>query len=778
MAIHSPTWGESQMFLRQNGSLSATVSVLALLISAPAIAQSAGGEAEDLTGNEIIVTATKRELRLVDVPLSISAISGSDMERRNLTQIADFASQVPGFSIQATGNGGTRLVLRGQNAGGSGASVATMVDDIVVSSASSLFNGSLLTADLLAFDLDRVEVLRGPQGTLYGATAQGGLLHYITNKPRLGVFEARGQAGFDSVRHGETGWIAQGAVNVPLGEIAALRVTGTYQDVAGYIDNPTRGEKDVNGGEQYSLRGQLQIEPTEALSVRLTAALQRGDFDGSGALELVGGLNAQPSVASKVANGGEPILNTYAQESSFRRFEYYNGVINYDLGGVSLFSSTSYSKYKSFYRNDISHLQLAPGLTAAALFGGVYGEPIAIWGRQEDSFTKFNEEIRLASNEDVDAGFMRFNWQIGGFYTNEDITFTQYYDAVRESDTSVVLEVPLPFGGSSLPARYKEYAGFGEATFKFGESFEISAGGRYSHNRQRSQVTSGAGLIGSGGPDPIVNPEIRTSENKFTYSIAPRLMLNRDVSVYARLATGYRPGGPVLVVPGAPADFPTFYSSDNTTNYELGVKGSTADRVFNFDVAIYRIDWTDVQLITDFVSETNGQTFSVQGNGGNARSEGLEYTLSLNPVKPLTFAVTGGYTRARLTQDAPAFGGLAGQRLPYVPEFQNAVSIDYVHELAGGSTLSGGVTWTYVGSRYSDFSTAPATTNHARLPDYNTLDLRLAARFGQISVEAFARNLTDSQGLTNYSSGGGAGLIGRGTIIQPRTLGMRLGFKY
>ena len=107
MAIHSPTWGESQMFLRQNGSLSATVSVLALLISAPAIAQSAGGEAEDLTGNEIIVTATKRELRLVDVPLSISAISGSDMERRNLTQIADFASQVPGFSIQATGNGET-----------------------------------------------------------------------------------------------------------------------------------------------------------------------------------------------------------------------------------------------------------------------------------------------------------------------------------------------------------------------------------------------------------------------------------------------------------------------------------------------------------------------------------------------------------------------------------------------------------------------------------------------------------------------------------------------
>ncbi|MBL8645730.1 MAG: TonB-dependent receptor plug domain-containing protein, partial [Sphingosinicella sp.] len=125
-----------------------------MLVSAPAIAQTAGGEAEELTGNEIIVTATKRELRLVDVPLSISAISGGDMERRNLTQIADFASQVPGFSIQATGNGGTRLVLRGQNAGGSGASVATMVDDIVVSSASSLFNGSLLTADLLAFDLD------------------------------------------------------------------------------------------------------------------------------------------------------------------------------------------------------------------------------------------------------------------------------------------------------------------------------------------------------------------------------------------------------------------------------------------------------------------------------------------------------------------------------------------------------------------------------------------------------------------------------------------------
>ncbi|MBB4633603.1 TonB-dependent receptor [Sphingosinicella soli] len=765
------------MFKHKNAYFSA-VSVVALLAAAPAMAQTGTGEGVELTGSEIIVTATKRELRLVDVPLSISAISGADMERRNLTQLADFASQIPGFAIQATGNGGTRLVLRGQNAGGSGASVATMVDDVVVSSASSLFNGALLTADLLAFDLDRVEVLRGPQGTLYGATAQGGLLHYITNKPQLGVFEARGQAGFDSVRHGETGWIAQGAVNVPIGEIAALRVTGTYQDVAGYIDNPVRGETDVNGGEQYSVRGQLLLEPTENLSVRLTASLQRSEAGGSGSVELVGGLNAQPSVASKVANGGEPILNTYAPESSLRRFQYYNGVINYDFGAVSLFSSTSYSKYKSFYRSDISNLLLAPGVTAAMAFSPVYGEPIAVWGRQEDSFKKFNEEIRLASNQDVDAGFMQFNWQIGAFYTNEDITFDQYYDAVRESDESVILDVPLPFGGSSLPARYKEYAGFGEATLKFGESFEVSVGGRYSRNKQRSQVTSDAGLIGSGGPDPIVNPEIRTTENKFTYSIAPRILLNRDISVYARLATGYRPGGPVLIVPGAPADFPTFYNSDNTTNYELGIKGSTADRVFTFDVAIYRINWTDVQLITDFVSETNGQVFGVQGNGGSARSEGLEYTLSVNPVKPLTFSVSGGYTHSRLTQDAPAFGGLAGQRLPYVPEFQNAVSIDYVHDLGEASTLSAGVTWTYVGQRYSDFSTAPATTNHARIPDYNTIDLRLGARFGQISVEAFARNLADSQGLSSYSSGGSLGFLGRGTIVQPRTLGMRLGFKY
>ncbi|WBX86119.1 TonB-dependent receptor [Sphingosinicella microcystinivorans] len=766
------------MFRRHEGYLSATVSALALLIGAPAIAQTAGGEAEELTGSEIIVTATKRELRLVDVPLSISAIGGQDLERRNLTQIADFVSQVPGFSIQATGNGATRLVLRGQNAGAPGASVATMVDDIVVSSASSLSNGALLTADLLAFDLDRVEVLRGPQGTLYGATAQGGLLHYITNKPKLGVFEARGQAGFDSVRRGETGWIAQGVVNAPLGDMAALRVTGAYQDVAGYIDNLTLGKTDVNGGEQYSLRGQFLVEPAEGLSVRLTAGLQRSDFDGSGMLELVGGMDNHPSVGAKVANGGDPVLRTYAPESSRRRFQYYNGVIEYDFGAASLFSSTSYSKYKTFFRNDISDLPLVPGVTAAMIFAGAYGEPIAMWGRQENSFKKFNEEIRLASNEDVDLGFMRFDWQVGGFYTYEDITFTQYYDAARQNDISVLLEDPLPLGGSNLPARYKEYAGFGEATLKFGDSFELSVGGRYSRNRQRSQVTNDPGLIGSGGPEPIVNPEIRSSEGKFNYSIAPRILLNPNISIYARLATGYRPGGPVLTVPGAPDDFPTFYRSDNTTNYELGIKGSTADRVFSFDIAVYRINWTDIQLTTDFVSETNGQTFSVQGNGGDARSEGLEYTLSVNPVKPLTIAVTGGITHARLTDDAPAFGGAAGERLPYVPEFQNAVSIDYVHEIGDDTSLSAGLTWAYVGARYSDFSTSPATANHVRIPDYNTLDLRLAARFGQISVEAFAKNLNDSQGLTNYSSGGGMGFLGKGVIIQPRTLGMRLGFRY
>ncbi len=762
--------------IQEKALLAAGAAIGALMLPQQVWAQSTVDSSA--TGQDIIVTASKREERLIDVPAAVTSLGGEDLLRRNLTRIEDFAAQVPGFSFQNVGTRAVRLILRGQNSGGAGATVATVIDEVPLSYSSSTANGAIDTANIETWDLNRIEVLRGPQGTLYGATAQGGLLKYVTNAPDPSKAEAAGQVGFESVSDGNLRGQIRVMANVPIVEgKVALRLTGFYVGVPGYVDNPLLGEKDVNSGFRLGGRAQLLLKPTDTLSIRLTAFHNEQEFDGNGTLQVVGANLTPanpPANQFDVANGGELQLNAFVPTINRNRYTFFAGTIDWDVGFADLFSSTSYGTINTTFTNDFTNANLAPGLTYGDFFPAFYGEPVNVRLRQVNELDKFNQEIRLTSNPESAFFGGAVDWLFGGFYTKEDITFPQTFEIVSRAN-GAILTTPFPGGALEAPATYEELAGFANFTIHLGDRFDLEVGGRYAKNWQFSQVEYFAGF--ATGSD-FLNPAVKTSESKFTWSIAPKFKVNDDVNIYARVATGYRPGGPSLLFPGAPSDYPLSYKSDTTTNYEIGIKGAILDNRIDFDVAAYYIDWTDIQILSSYISTETGQRFNVTGNVGTAVSKGLEWALGWTIVEGLRLGVVGSYVDARLSADAPEFGGFDGDRLAYVPDWSNTVNLDYSFDLSDGISGTVGGSWNYIGTRYTDFSTSPINVNHTALPAYSLFHAQAGVDFGGVGVNVFVRNLTDERATLTYSSNGGFQATGVGTIVTPRTIGVNVMLRY
>ena len=708
--------------------------------------------AEGTVLDEVVVTATRRQERLIDVPMAVTALDGDALNGQGVTRIEEFVAKVPGFSIEQEGRTGLRLVLRGQNTGGAGASVATMVDDVVLSSATANSLAASVTSNLDSFELERIEVLRGPQGTLYGATAQGGVLKYVTKKPKLDATEGAVELGSESVRYGETGFSAKGAFNLPIiADRMALRVSGFYKDVPGYIDNPARQLDDANGGKQYGGRASILFQPTDALALRLTVAHQKEKYGSEGFVEVNGTRipNQEIGNSFKLVSD-EPISRHLGSESSEGTTTYYNAVVDYDFERMSLTSSTSYVQAGRNYLADITDFGLS--------FAG-----IAVT-EQSNDHDRFNQELRVSSKGDS-----RFKWLVGGFYSSERANWPYLITSYNPSNPSQPL-LGLLYDSTQTP-EYKELSGFGDVTIPLADRFEISVGGRYTSNEQDFRGTFAASLFS--GPADFATATPTTKENKFTYSIAPRFALSEAVSLYARVASGYRPGGPVpnfspQPIPG----YPTEFKSDTTTNYETGAKGSLMDGRLNFDVALYRIDWKDVQILTGY--NVNGTVFFAIGNGGTARSQGLEWSFDAKPLDNVRLSWSGSYTDAELTEDAPGLSASKGARLPYVPKLSTTVSADYTASLSEALKLNVGASWAHVGARHATFISAPGFSNNPRFPGYDTYDLRIGLRWSRYAADLFVRNASDSQGLTTYRSiTGFNGANGQGTIIQPRTVSLR-----
>jgi outer membrane receptor protein involved in Fe transport len=700
----------------------------------------------------IIVTAEKRAEPLKDVPMSVSALSEDTLSKLTARSFDDYAAMVPGLSLASFQPGLTRLTLRGQNAGGVGSTVAVYLDESPFGSSSALLNGSIISGDFDTWDLQRIEVLRGPQGTLYGANSEGGLLKFVTIAPVLGTFSGAAEVTGESIEHGGgEGGDARGVVNLPLGDKVAFRISGFTQYDPGYIDNVLLGTNEINSGHKYGGRASLLAAPTDDLTIQLTATSQQSRYEGTNVEDI------NPTTLAPV-NGKLTQGRNFGEPSSFK-YENYNALINWNAGPVALVSTTSYSVIHSDIFSDYTNQQIAPGVTYGDVLAGALGPGVGASLDNQTHLKKFTQEIRLSS-----TGKNVLDWTVGGYYTDETGELLQHLDGVL-----------IPGGASlglptlilpELDSTYKEYAGFANLTYNINSQFDIQAGGRYSSNKQNAHE-SVTGILTA--PQDFTTP---SSGNVVTWSLAPRWHIDENSMLYGRIATGYRPGGPNALPPAAPPSTPREYQADKTKNYELGFRSTQLDGRLSIDVAAFYVDWTDIQLL----EQVNG--FGINGNGGKAKSQGMEWTFQYMPLHGLTFSWTGAYTDAKLTTDAPAVGGHDGDALPYAPKWSTAVDGEYSWAISGDWKAFLGGNWAYVGTRTTDFGSAPSGTAQVDLPSYNTISVRLGVENPHYNVMLWGKNLSDARGITNYTSGGAPNLNGTVTVIQPLTIGITLGAKF
>jgi outer membrane receptor protein involved in Fe transport len=761
------------------GHVAATVS---LIIAGATLGTNAVAQDEAAAPlEEIIVTAQKREQTLAEIPMSITVLDGDMLARQQADNFQDMLALVPGLSISGGTAGVTRLTLRGINTGGVASTVGVYVADVPFGSSSGLANGAILSGDFDTFDLARVEVLRGPQGTFYGASSLGGVMKYVPNPANTEKFEAKLQGTVESVKDADPGYSVTGAINVPMGDTFAIRASGFYRVDEGYIDsignNPipalqdpsvnvldgTLVQEGINTVDTYGGRLQALFKPSDDFSITLMALMQNIN---SGAPNTVDG---DPATLAQL--NGSPVQSRYQEQFTDIAYRIYSGTIDWDFGAASLQSVTSYGTFEQDFQVDAAvAASLTGGTPLSALLTFLFDDPntpevaplLSSILPQITSTDKWTQEFRLVS-----ADSDRFEWLVGAYYTEEESLIDQTILAVEPGTQTVVAGFPT-LAVASVTSKYEEIALFANATWHITDEFELSFGARQSDNEQSAtQFTDGP--LAGGAPATI---EGSSSETPFTWSFSPRYAITDNTSTYLRIATGFRPGGPNILPPGAPPGTPTSYDSDNLTSYEAGVKTESASGRFALDLAAYYLDWDDIQLF----AVVNG--FGVNANGGTAVSKGMEFTASFFPTDEFVVSFNGAFTDAYLTEDTE-IGGLDGDPLTAVPEWSFGLSGDYEWAVLGNSTAYVGATVGYTGERPYDFDERNADGSLSELDSYTTLNLRAGLRTERWNFELYGKNVTDEAGITSVSTVNtpGTGIVDMG-LIRPQTFGLLVGVNF
>jgi len=769
---------------RGRNGLKVASAVALALAAASAGAQTAGTNLE-----EVIVTAQKRNQALADIPMSVSVLAGEALERQQATDFQDFAAMVPGLSLNSNTRGITRVTLRGVNTGGVASTVGVYVNDVPFGSSSGLANAAILSGDFDTFDVARIEVLRGPQGTLYGASSLGGVLKYVANEPSTDKFEGRFQASLEDLSGGEAGYAVTGVLNMPVSDTVAVRASGFYREDGGYTksigNNPilalqdptvtienTLVEKEMNGSTVDGGRLSALFKPSDNFSLDLTAYFQDINSDNADAYEV------DPTTLKPLYDGR--VASRYHDEPTAIKYRVYSATLDWDFGAASLESVTSYSEFTEDLRRDVASIDaLGVGLPTAQLLTFAYSTPgttdrlLSGIIRQTTATDKFTQEFRLISPENE-----RFEWLLGAYYTDEDSGINPQNIVPVEAGTDDRAQGIPSLAEISLDSTYKEFALFANATWHIAPKFDLSFGGRWSDNDQDATQRITVRLPDFLLPGGILVQDfdnLKSSESPFTWSVSPRYEFTDTTSMYARVATGFRPGGPNVLPPNSGA--PETYDSDELTNYELGLKTGNADGSFTLDVAAFFLDWKDIQLF----QVVNG--FGINANGGTAESQGLEFTATARSGG-LSLTFSGAYTDAKLTEDTDPVlvGGFDGDALPFVPEWSLALGGDYEWAAGSGTAYVGGQV-SYTGDRPADFNSRidplDPTGPRREADAYTTIDLRAGVVWDQWSLELYGKNVTDEEGISDIIAPGvfpnGAGGI---ALIRPRTIGLALGVRF
>jgi outer membrane receptor protein involved in Fe transport len=705
--------------------------------------------------SEIVVTANKRIEPLSKIGEGISAISGDQLETMNASNLEDYLAFIPGVEFTSYGRPGQdQISIRGIASQALGAAIATYVDGIPVGSASNEAQGASYTVDIDPSDLERVEVLKGPQGTLYGASSLGGVLKYVTKTPSLTRTEL--DTGFDveDVDHGGVGYKLRAASTTPIiADVLGIRVSGFYREDPGFIDNLLTGKKDVNSDEAWGVRASVLYQPTQQLSVRLGAVVQRTSADGLDAVSY----NLSPSRPPPfVLSHGD--LDTYLHhdQPNHAKDEIYSAEINYDLGWANLISETGYPIEDDYRYTDVT------ATYTRASYAKLLSEAAGSTASDINNYDvdKTSQELRLQSKTND-----HFEWVAGFFYQDES----------SNTDAIITIMGPtgaVPAGTNGQPALgyahndLTEYAGFVNGTYYILPSVDVSAGYRRSHITQ-DNVNDDTGPVYTLSGTPAVRTDRLTNDVNI-YSAGVRWRLTSDVMFYARAASGFRPGGGRGAPPIAGlTNFVPTYNPDTVWSYEAGVKAKALDGRVTLDVDAFYIDWRDIQTLIAVA----GGPYLVEGNGGNAVSQGLEAQTQIRPFQGLTMTGSYAFTDAHYTTPNAGLGLVVGEQIQFVPKTTASLQVEYEHRLTEA--------WTgFIGGDYR-YRSSELDALNLRMPGFDQWGLHAGATYGRTRVSLYVVNLADSRGLLGYTGGGNAvGDAFRYAVSPPRTVGFSVSQKW
>ena len=725
-------------------AIAAAAALLCALQAMPAQAQ----QGDDEALNKVIVTAQKREQAAIDVPASVTALRADQLVREGKVRLEDYAAQIPGLSLSSFRPGFTQVTLRGITTGvaQSASTTAFYIDEAPIGSVNAYAAGSAITPDLDPAELQRVEVLKGPQGTLYGAGAMGGLVRYVTSAPDYRSLHASVTVGGNSVKHGDNGSTGRMSINVPLNDTMALRFSAFNREDGGYIDR-TDGKEDINSSRSRGGRAAFNWIITPDWKLAASFISHKVDTKGNSLVDVAPGTLAPLY--------GELKQKRFTDELSSVDLKVSNLTINGQLGPFAIVSSTTVQ--------DMDAAQGADGTYGYGVaLGAAFGIPdLGIASTQSTTTHRVSQELRARASAMED----RLEYEAGLYYTKEDDT--NRIPSFNPFSTTTGAAYPLPsIAKASIDTRYREYSGFANATFALTPQFDVLGGIRYGKDDQ-SYTQDYSGLLV--GPVPVLINS-GSSNNKTTYLATARYKPDADTAFYGRVATGYRPGGPNAVPPTGAASAPQSFTPDTLTSYEVGYKSVLDGGKVSLEAAIFNTKWKDIQI------QTSAAGFNFFVNGGAARSRGAEASVLWFPVTGLSLRGAVGYTMAELTEAAPAAGGVDGDRLPFVPKVSASLGANYRWTVSGKWSASAGGTVNYTGERRSDFSQRAAVD----VPSYTTVNLNAGIENANWRLSAYVKNLNDTRGITFVKS---LSLTPEGApfgagIIAPRTIGVEAGYRF
>lgn len=740
---------------------------------------------------EIIVTAHKRESNLQDATISLQVLGNKKLAQLGVKGFADYMQYLPTVTYDSAQPGSALLFMRGISSGNNGnhsasmPSVSVYLDEQPITTINEVL-------DIHAYDLARIETLAGPQGTLFGSSSQSGTLRIITNKPVIDVFEAGFDLGVDTIKEGDNGYTAEGFVNIPITDNAAIRLVGWHEKIGGYIDNVPSSltfaasgitidnfdlvEKDFNDVETTGLRAMLKVDLNENWTITPGIIYQERDANGvyNHDPEDLGDLKAQAFY--KTVFDEDWYQATVTVEGRIGDLELVYAAADFDRDRDSLYDYTGYAEYLenlyAGYGYDCVYYKADGGCADPSQFVG-----------GDENWNRTSHEIRLQSSQDN-----RFRFIVGLFYQDQEHDFDlQWIVPDMNSADSII-----PGGKTTWQTfqirQDEDKAIFGEITYDITDRLTIMGGARsYSYE---NKLFGFNGFIGhctgsyingkfvedreNGTPqfpcfDTLILNDTQDNDDVI-YKANLSFTINDDALIYATYSEGYRPGGVNRArVPGVPS-----YKEDFTENYEFGWKTTWLDNRLRFNGAIYHINWEDFQYsILDFAVSN----LTIINNAGQATVNGFEFDMDYAMTDEFTLSLAASYNDAELDEDLISGTDLEaakGSELPFTPKLQFTAIGRYETSISGFDAYAQAA-WSHTDDSWSDLR----TDTRLKQDSYDLVNLSFGIARNNWSVDLFVKNATDERPEISRLNPGYESTVDTVTnTTRPRTIGLRFGQRF